>query len=125
MKKIVYSLIVLAVIAVLAGCTGQTPTSQSGYANPTALVEAGWLAENIASENVKIIASHATKDSYEFDGHIPGAVYLDYKTDIVDENNPTPNQMASREKVQTLLQSLGIENSDTVVVYDDTNNMIA
>ncbi len=125
MKKIIYSLIVLAVIAVLAGCTGEAPTSQSGYANPTALVEAGWLAENIDSKNVKIIAAHALKDSYEFDGHIPGAVYLDYKTDIVDENNPTPNQMAPREKVEALLRRLGIKNKDTLVVYDDTNNMIA
>jgi thiosulfate/3-mercaptopyruvate sulfurtransferase len=81
-------------------------------------------ADYLDDSNVKIIAAVNMEDSY-IDGHIQDALYVDYKTDIVDLDVSVPNQMASKEKVQALLQRLGIKNSDTIVVYDNTNNMIA
>jgi thiosulfate/3-mercaptopyruvate sulfurtransferase len=116
--------IVIFVIGLFTGCLSEATTQQTGYADPNALVESDWLAQHVDDSDISIIAAHITEDSY-IDDHIKGSVFLDYKSDIVDLENPTPNQMAPREKVEDLLRSLGIRNSDTVVVYDNTNNMIA
>jgi thiosulfate/3-mercaptopyruvate sulfurtransferase len=123
-------LLILIIAAVLfTGCVGETTTdldtsAPMEYANPNAIADAAWVTDNLGDANVKIIATPATKDSYE-EGHIPGAVYVDYKTDIVDLNAPIDNQMAPKEKVQDLLRGFGIKNSDTILVYDNTNNMIS
>ncbi len=116
--------ILIFFLTLFAGCISEAPSQQTGYANPQALLEPDWLAQHLDDSDIVIIAAHSTEDSYK-EGHIKGSVFLDYTTDIVDLENPTPNQMASKEKVQEVIRGLGIENSDTVVVYDNTNNMIA
>lgn len=120
-------LLIVVVIALFAGCVEEAPQKvavQAGYANPNAIVDAAWVAQHLGDENVKIIATPALKDAYD-EGHISGAFYVNYKRDIVDLDAPVENQMASKEKVEELLRSLGIKNSDTIIVYDNTNNMIA
>ncbi len=136
-------LILILVIGFFAGCVGEAPKEtaapitsapatqtpapaihETGYANPDALVDAAWVEAHLDDANVRIIATPAIKDSYD-EGHIPGALYIDYRTDLVDLNAAVENQMASKEKVEELLRRLGIKNSDTLIVYDNTNNMIA
>ncbi len=123
MKFRYLSVLLILVVALNTACTGEAP-QERGYANPDAIVDANWMKQHIADSNIRIIAGTATKEGYD-EGHIKGAVYLDYTADIVDLDNPVPNQMAPKEKVESLMRTLGIKNTDTVIVYDDTNNMIA
>ena len=51
-------------------------------------------------------------------GHIPGAIYLDWTHDIVDENDPVPAQLASAEKLSRVLGAAGIGDSHEIVAYD-------
>ncbi|MFQ5887374.1 MAG: rhodanese-like domain-containing protein, partial [Candidatus Hydrothermarchaeales archaeon] len=95
-----------------------------GYANPDALVDFAWLKEHIDDENLHIIDLSSDKTGYEI-RHIPGAIYVDVSQDIVDLDNPVANQVAPKEKIEALVQRLGINEDDTIVVYDDTNNMKA
>ncbi len=133
----VYLVLLIIAMAFFSGCVGEevpqetqaptktTPATQTmEYANPDALIDASWVAQHKDDSNVKIISTPSIKDRYD-DGHIPGALYVDYRTDIVDLDASVENQMASMDKVEELLRSLGIKNSDTVVVYDDVNNMMA
>ena len=52
-------------------------------------------------------------------GHIPGAVLLDWTTDIIDTDSPVRMAMAGPEKFKSSMERLGIGNQHTVVVYDD------
>src|SRR5438105_4166016 len=91
------------------------------------LIETGELAERIAAgdptirivdmrgavrtsliaEGVQAAEYCGVRSEYE-QGHIPGALYLDWTRDIVDENDPVPAQAAGAEKIQRVFQSLGI-----------------
>ena len=101
------------------------------------LVETDWLAERIAAGDTSIrvvdmrgivrtrtIAEGVQAAEYlgarrEYDqGHIPGAVYLDWTRDIVDEGNPVPAQAATAEKLQRVLEAIGIGDEHLVVAYD-------
>lgn len=52
------------------------------------------------------------------EGHIPGAVYLDWTTDLVDQDDPVPVQAAAPERLAAVLGSVGIGSDDLVVAYD-------
>ncbi len=95
-----------------------------GYANPDALVDSAWLETHINDENLRIIDLSSDLAGYEIN-HLPGAVYVNVSGDIVDLDNQVANQVAPKEKIDALVQRLGINEGDTVVVYDDTNNMKA
>ena len=54
------------------------------YANPEALVSAEWLAEHLNDPNIRIVESN--EDALLYDtGHIPGAVKIDWTTDLNDQ----------------------------------------
>ena len=57
------------------------------------------------------------RDEY-LQSHIPGAVYIDWTTDIVDMSDPIPAQIADESKLSALLGGLGIGNSTQIVAYD-------
>lgn len=60
------------------------------------------------------------------EGHIPGAVYLDWTSDLVDEHDPVPAQAAPAEKLAQVLGAAGIGDETLIVAYDDhTANQFA
>ncbi|MBX2848040.1 MAG: hypothetical protein KTR16_06960 [Acidiferrobacterales bacterium] len=64
-------------------------------------------------------------DDYK-QGHIPGAVYLDWLTLFVETGLPIGlASVVSREGAQQAFKSLGICRDDTVVLYDDYHHMLA
>ena len=55
-----------------------------GYANPDALVSTQWVADNLDdTENLSIVESDEDVLLYDI-GHIPGAVKVDWHTDLQD-----------------------------------------
>ena len=50
--------------------------------------------------------------------HIPGAVYIDWTSDIVDLDDPVPVQLAGPEKFKATMEAAGIGDDDLVVIYD-------
>lgn len=86
------------------------------YANPTALIEVGELAENMGRTDLKLV-DFRKKPAFEA-GHIPGAVQL-WRPDIEDHEGAVPGLMAGKEALEALLSSLGIAETDTLIIYDD------
>jgi thiosulfate/3-mercaptopyruvate sulfurtransferase len=50
--------------------------------------------------------------------HIPGAVFVDWTTDIVDPTQPVKAQLANPEQFAQVMSRLGIEATMEVVIYD-------
>ena len=55
-----------------------------GYANPGVLVSTEWAAEHLNDPKVRIVESDEDVLLYDI-GHIPGAIKLDWHTDLQDQ----------------------------------------
>jgi len=90
-----------------------------------ALVEADWLADRLDEfesddPSMRLVEADAA-DSYE-DGHIPGAVGVDWVTSLTGENGRgTPDRATFEE----LLGRNGVTEDSTVVLYGDESNWFA
>jgi thiosulfate/3-mercaptopyruvate sulfurtransferase len=90
----------------------------SGYAHPEVLVDTAWVADHLDDPNVRIVESNEDILLYD-QGHIPGAVKLDWLGEL---NDPVVRDYLDRERFEQLLSSKGISNDTTVVFYGDKNN---
>lgn len=88
----------------------------NAYASSDHIIEADELVESLNEPKLKIIDFRKEKD-YDT-GHIPGAIRI-YRPDIQDNTYPYKGMMATKKSIETLFSKLGIENEDTLVVYDD------
>jgi thiosulfate/3-mercaptopyruvate sulfurtransferase len=88
------------------------------YAFPEVLVTTAWVAEHGQDPQVRVVESDEDPLVYQ-QGHVPGAVRLDWHTDL---ENPVIRDFIDRERFEQLMQSKGISNDTTVVLYGDKNN---
>ena len=88
------------------------------YARPEALVSTAWLAAHLADPGVRILESDEDVLLYEL-GHIPGALKIDWHTDLNDE---VQRDYVGRSQFQALVRRLGIDERTTLVFYGDKNN---
>ena len=86
-----------------------------------ALVSADWAEENLEAPNTVFVEVDEDVSAYDA-GHIPGAVKIDWKTELQDQVRRDFVDKAGFEK---LLSSKGISNDDTVVLYGGNNNWFA
>ena len=86
------------------------------YANPDVLVTTEWLKNNL--DNVIVVESDEDILLYET-GHIPGAVKLDWHTEL---NHPLRRDYLESEEFAKLMNLKGIGRQDTVVLYGDRSN---
>ena len=86
------------------------------YANPDVLVTTEWLKHNL--DNVIVVESDEDILLYET-GHIPGAVKLDWHTEL---NHPLRRDYLESEEFAKLMNLKGIGRHDTVVLYGDRSN---
>ncbi len=93
----------------------------SGYAHPEVLVSTEWVAERLNDPAVRIVESDEDILLYDL-GHIPGAVKLDWHTDLQDE---VERDFVDRAGFERLMAAAGIDNDTTVVFYGDRNNWYA
>jgi thiosulfate/3-mercaptopyruvate sulfurtransferase len=88
------------------------------YAHPERLVTTDWLAERLGQPGLVVVESDEDVLLYET-GHIPGAVKIDWHTDL---NDPVVRDYVNGEQFAALLGSKGISRDTTVVIYGDKNN---
>ena len=87
----------------------------------TALVSADWAEKNLDAAGVVFIEVDEDTTAYEA-GHIPGAIKLNWKTDLQDQ---VRRDFVNREQFQALLSERGGANDDTVILYGGNNNWFA
>ncbi len=88
------------------------------YIHPEVLVETDWVAQHKSDPNIRVIESDEDILLYE-QGHIPGAVKVDWQTELQDA---VLRDYINKEKFEKLLSDKGIGNDHTVVFYGDKNN---
>jgi thiosulfate/3-mercaptopyruvate sulfurtransferase len=88
------------------------------YAHPEVLVDTAWVAEHLNDPNVRIVESNEDILLYD-QGHIPGAIKIDW---VADLNDQVVRDYLDREHFERLLSAKGIGNDTTVVFYGDKNN---
>jgi len=101
------------------------------YTRPEALVDTGWLADNIGRSDLAIIDASfhlpaANRDPIaEFtEKHIPGAVFFDINA-IADRDSDLPHMLPSAEQFGRDIGALGISNDDHVICYDANGGPMA
>jgi thiosulfate/3-mercaptopyruvate sulfurtransferase len=93
----------------------------NGYAHPEVLVETDWVADHLNDANLRIVEADEDILLYE-QGHIPGAVKLDWHVDVQD---PVARDFVDKPGFEALMARWGISNETTVVFYGDRNNWYA
>jgi thiosulfate/3-mercaptopyruvate sulfurtransferase len=88
------------------------------YAHPERLVTADWLSANLGAPGLSVVESDEDVLLYDV-GHIPGAVKIDWHTDL---NDPHVRDYISGEQFADLMNRKGISRDDTVVIYGDKSN---
>src|SRR5215207_1758951 len=106
------------------------------------LVTTDWLAAHLDDEKVRVVDIRGYVDKTDLGGgrqkaeylaareeydeaHIPGAVYVDWTSDITDPDDPVPAQIAPPARFADRMSSLGIGDDTQVVVYDHAGGQFA
>ncbi|HLU43850.1 MAG TPA: sulfurtransferase [Natronosporangium sp.] len=87
----------------------------------TALVTVEWAEKNLNTPGVVFVEVDEDTSAYDT-GHIPGAIKLDWRTELQD---PVRRDFLNREQFEELMSAKGISNDDTVVLYGGNNNWFA
>jgi thiosulfate/3-mercaptopyruvate sulfurtransferase len=85
------------------------------------LVSTDWAQSNLDTGSVVFVEVDEDTSAYDT-GHIPGAIKLDWKTDLQD---PIKRDFVDAQQFSKLLSERGIANDDTVVLYGGNNNWFA
>ncbi|MGH7558789.1 MAG: sulfurtransferase [Gemmatimonadota bacterium] len=91
---------------------------ERGYAHPEALVSTEWVADHLDDDSVRLVESNEDVLLYDT-GHIPGAVKVDWHTDL---NDDLVRDYVDPDKFKEVMDRLGIGDDTTVVFYGDKNN---
>src|SRR4051812_25731844 len=95
-----------------------TPIEQRGYAHPEVLVSTDWVEQHLKDPKVRIIESNEDTLLYA-SGHIPGAVHVDWTSDL---NDQIRRDYITREAFEALMSKIGATPDTTIVFYGDKNN---
>ena len=98
----------------------ETDTSETfaAFAHPERLVSADWLLAHSQTPGLVIVESDEDVLLYEV-GHIPGAVKIDWHTDL---NDPVTRDFIDSEAFARLMSAKGISRDSTIVLYGDKSN---
>lgn len=88
------------------------------YVHPELLVSTQWVSEHINDDNLVVVESDEDVLLYEI-GHIPGAVKVDWQTELQDQ---VVRDYVSKENFEKLMSKKGISRDSTVVFYGDKSN---
>lgn len=99
------------------------------YARPELLASVEWLAENIGRPGIRVVDCRWRPDGSASQvyatGHVPGAVHLDWATELVDRDDPVPVQLAGPKAFAAAVARAGIGDGSTGVLYDDVASLYA
>jgi len=91
------------------------------YAHPEVLVTTQWVADHSNDPRLRVVEVDVDTTAYD-QGHIPGAVGLNWQTELQDS---VRRDLISKSEFERLMSRAGISNDTTVILYGDNNNWFA
>ncbi len=88
------------------------------YVHPEVLVSTDWVTERLKDPDIRILESNEDILLYDV-GHIPGAVKIDWQSELQDQ---LIRDYVNKENFEKLMSDKGVGNNTTVVFYGDKNN---
>src|SRR5689334_1440267 len=85
------------------------------------LVSTDWAESNLDASGVVFVEVDEDTSAYDA-GHLPGAIKLDWRSDLQD---PVKRDFVDAQQFSKLLSERGISNDDTVILYGGNNNWFA
>ncbi|MTD16103.1 sulfurtransferase [Nakamurella sp. YIM 132087] len=85
------------------------------------LVSTDWAEQNLNTPGLVFVEVDEDTSAYDA-GHLPGAVKINWKTELQD---PVRRDFVDKAGFEKLLSEKGISNDDTVVLYGGNNNWFA
>jgi thiosulfate/3-mercaptopyruvate sulfurtransferase len=85
------------------------------------LVSTDWAREHLDDPKVRFLEVDVDTGSYDT-GHLPGATGINWKSQLTDS---VRRDLISRDELESLLRSAGIDDDTTIVLYGDNNNWFA
>ncbi len=85
------------------------------------LVSVQWVEDNLDTDGIVLIEVDEDTTAYD-KGHIPGAIKLDWTTDLQDQ---VRRDFVDQQGFEKLLSARGVGNDDLVVLYGGNNNWFA
>lgn len=98
--------------------SSQADEKFEGYADSEKVVSTDWVARHLDREDVRVVESDEDVLLYEV-GHVPGAVKIDWHTDLQD---PVTRDYLDGAGFARLMREKGISRDTTVVFYGDKDN---
>ena len=95
-----------------------TDITARGYAHPEVLVSTDWVEAHLNDPSIRLVESNEDTLLYA-SGHIPGAVHVDWTSDL---NDQIRRDYITRGGFEALMSRIGATNDTTVVFYGDKNN---
>lgn len=92
------------------------------YAYDNVLASTQWINDHLNDSRIRIMEIDYNPSSSYMLGHIPGAVLLDWRRELVDS---TKRDIISKDTFENLLQHVGVNNDSTLIVYGDFKNWFA
>ena len=93
----------------------------TGYTRPDVLVETDWIEQHLDDPQVRIIEVDEDTTAFE-KGHISGAIGWNWNTDLHAE---VGRDYIDKDGLTLLLQTAGVNDDTTVVLYGGNNNWFA
>ncbi len=88
---------------------------------PAPLVDVDWARAHLDDPGVRFIEVDVNTRAYDA-GHLPGAVGFNWTTQLTDA---VRRDLVSRDDLQALLRSAGIDPGTLIVLYGDNHNWFA
>ena len=85
------------------------------------LVTTDWAQEHLDDPKVRFLEVDVDTGSYDT-GHLPGATGINWKSQLTDA---VRRDLVTRDELETLLRSAGVDDDTTIVIYGDNNNWFA
>lgn len=108
-------------------CAGTSPAVRERRRAMEPFVEVDWLEKRLDDPDLAIVDTRSMpltmyyasfgREQYLM-GHIPGAIHLDYVTDLRDPQTPYAAFVAPPDRFADAMRNAGIGNETTVVAYD-------
>ena len=95
-----------------------TDAKLAQYAHPQRLVTTDWLAAHLGDPGLVVVESDEDVLLYD-SGHVPGAVKVDWHTDL---NDPLTRDYVDGAHFAEVMGARGITRESTVVIYGDKSN---